>query len=478
MDMAKRNLMVMTGLAFAAVCFCRAVSSAEKAGSHPGVIRGIVTDAETGEAVANAYVGVGEFGDSGGSNRSRHREEGLFAKGQTDSGGKFELDGLVLTEGHKYLKSHPLVVTHNDYVRADMNIELSTDHIEADVTVTLHKAARIDVTVVDSKGGPIEGHWILRLEDLSGKRFIPPGQDPHMSTFSSSVWTKHPDLRAGETMGRSSGFSFHALGAGEYCVEAIRLDMLPNPSPAAIWKQPWIYHGQVPRIRIKAGELKAVLIAPQDNGTRLTISTPAEPLRGLSKQEDRSKDALEGLQIRGILKISRNPRARAWDMGRVYHVEDDRLGRIQRESMLFTMASPGESFTIENLTPGQYAVFSMVNVKVVIAMSSVTIEVVSGKNTDVEMPVPVIEGRGEVEVRALDRRLELVDREYTVKELCRIVSDATESSPELVADPAIENDVVRIGGGEIVMWDLVERLCAQKRLKLKEVGRKKLRIGN
>jgi hypothetical protein len=52
-----------------------------------------------------------------------------------------------LTEGHKYLKSHPLVVTHDDYVRADVSVELSTDNVEADVMVTLNRAARIDVTV-------------------------------------------------------------------------------------------------------------------------------------------------------------------------------------------------------------------------------------------------------------------------------------------------------------------------------------------
>ena len=164
-------------------------------------------DAKTGEAIASTYVGVGEFGDSGGSNRSRHREEGLFAKGQTDSEGRFELDGLVLTEGHQYLKSHPLVVTHDDYMRGDMNVELSTDRMEADVKVKLTKAARIDVTVVDSKGEPMEGYWILRLEDLSGRRFIPPRQDPHMSTFASSVWTKTPDLRTRKDMGSSTGFS-------------------------------------------------------------------------------------------------------------------------------------------------------------------------------------------------------------------------------------------------------------------------------
>ena len=476
--MVKRDLVVMTGSVVAVMCSCVAVSSAEEAGAHPGVIRGIVTNAETGEAIANAYVGVGEFGDSGGSNRSRHRKDGLFAKGQTDSEGRFELDGLVLTEGHQYLKSHPLVVTHDDYVRADVNVELSTDRMVVDVEVKLSKAARIDATVVDSEGQRIEGYFVLRLEDLSGRRFIPPGQDPHMSTFSSSVWTETPDLRTRKSRGRSTGFSFHALGAGEYSLEAIRLKMLPNPSPVALWEQPWRYHGQVPKVTVKAGELRAVAIAPKDNRTRLTIKTPADPLRGLRKLEETPEDFLEGLQLRGILNISRNPGIRAWDMGRLYHVEDDRLGRIQREAMFFTMATPGESFTIENLPPGQYAVLSMTNVKVVVAISAATIEVVAGQDAEVEMPVPVIEGVGEVGAGALDRRVALADRGYTVMELCQLVSTATDSNPQLVADPAIENEVVRIGAGEIVMWDLVERLCAQKKLKLKEMGSKKLGIGN
>ena len=401
----------------------------------------------------------------------------MFAKGKTDSEGKFELDGLVLTEGHRYLTSHPLVVAHDDYVRADMKVELSADKPRADVKVKLSRAARIDVTVVDSKGEAVDGYWILRLEDLSGRRFIPPGKDPHLSSFAASVWTKNPDLRMSRNMGRSTGFSFKALEAGEYRVEAIRLKMLPNPSPAAIWDQPWRYYGEVAKVAIKAGEAKVVEIAPKDYGTSFTIRTAAEPFESLRELDDAPKDFLKGLEIRGILSISRNPRLRAWDMGRVYHVEDARLGRIQRGAMFFTMVVPGESFTIENPAPGRYAVFSMAYVKVVMAISSATVEVVAGRDVEVEMPVPVIEGTGEVGAHRLDRRVELADREYSLKELCRIVSAATESSPELVADPAIENEVVRIGGGEIVMWDLIERLCAEKGLKLKDMGRKRLGIG-
>ncbi len=467
--MAKGNLIVTVGLVVAVVWFCAAVSSAEEAGAHPGVICGIVVDAESGEAIAGAYVGVGEFGDSGGSNRSRHRAEGWFAKDETDSEGKFELDGLALTEGHRYLTSHPLVATHDDYVRADVKVELSADKPRADVKVKLSRAARIDVTVVDAKGAPVDGYWILRLEDLSGRRFLPPGADPHMGSFASSVWTKHPK-------GRSTGFSFKALEAGEYRVEAIRLKLLPNPSPAAIWEQPWRYYGEVGKVAIKAGQVKAVEIAPKDYGTSLVIKTPAEPFAGAKELENAPKDFLKGEQIRGLLNISRNTGLRAWDMGRVYHVEDARLGRVQRGAMFFTMVVPGESFTIENLPPGRYAVFSMGYVKVVMAISSATVDVAPGRDTEVEMPVPVIEGMGQTGTHTLDRSVELADREYTVKELCEIVTAATDSSPELVADPAIENKVVRIGAGKIVMWDLIEKLCAEKKLKLKEIDSKKLAI--
>jgi len=394
----------------------------------------------------------------------------LFAKGETDAEGKFELDGLALTEGHRYLTSHPLVATHDDYVRGDVKVQLSADKPRADIVVKLTKAARIDVTVVDAKGEPVDGYWILRLEDLSGRQFLPPGKDPHMGSFASSVWTENP-------RGRSTGFSFKALEAGEYRIEAIRLKLLPNPSPAAIWDRPWRYYGEVGKVAIKAGQAKAVEIAPKDYGTSLTIKTPAEPFEGLRELDDAPKDFLKGQQIRGLLNISRNTGLRAWDMGRIYHVEDARLGRMQREAMFFTMVAPGESFTIENLAPGRYAVFSMAHVKVVVAISSATAEVVAGRDSEVEMPVPVIEGFGEAGTHAFDRRVELADRGYSVKELCGIVSTATGSSPELVADASIENEAVSIGGGEIVIWDLVERLCAEKGLKLKDMGRKKLGIG-
>ena len=151
--------------------------------------------------------------------------------------GKFELDGLVLTEGHKYLKSHPLVVTHDNYVRADMKVELSTDRTAADVKVNLTEAARIDVTVVDSGDEPMEGYWILRLEDLNGRWFIPPGQDPHMSTFSSSVWTKNPDLRARENMSRVYHVEDDRLGRIQREAMFCTMSLRARASRLRIWRR-------------------------------------------------------------------------------------------------------------------------------------------------------------------------------------------------------------------------------------------------
>ena len=254
------------------------------------------------------------------------------------------------------------------------------------------------------------------------------------------------------------------------------MKLLPNPSPGAIWEMPWRYYGNVKKVAIKAGKVRVVEIRPTDYGTSLAIKTPARPFEEFKKLEKAPKDFLKGEQIRGILSISRNPRLRDWDMGRVYHVEDARLWRIQMEALFFTMVWPWESFKIENLPPGRYAAFSMAYVKVVMGVSSATIDLASGRDIEVQMPVPVIEGMGQVGTHTLDRSVRLTKKQYILKELCEIVSAKTESSPQLVVDSAIENESVRLGEGQIVIWDLVERLCAEKGFKLKEMGKKKLSI--
>ena len=157
---------------------------------HPGIIKGIVIDADTAQPIPGAYVGVGWFGDSGGSNRSRHREMGWFAKDTTADDGRFELDGLIFTDQKSRTKYHPLIVTHQDYVRHDRNIELLHDAGVPDVKISLRRAAKIKVTTHDSDGNIQKGHWFFRLEALDGRTFLPPERDPHLDSFASSSW-KH-----------------------------------------------------------------------------------------------------------------------------------------------------------------------------------------------------------------------------------------------------------------------------------------------
>jgi hypothetical protein len=133
-----------------------AKSTEQERAEMRGMISGVVVDAVTGKPIAGAYVGTGDFGDSGGSNYSRHRAQGLHAAAETDAEGRFELDGLAFTYDHDFLDGHPLVVTHPEYVRHDQTVALSKDTPGPHIRVSLTPAARIDITVVDSSSNALE----------------------------------------------------------------------------------------------------------------------------------------------------------------------------------------------------------------------------------------------------------------------------------------------------------------------------------
>ncbi|MHC4166887.1 MAG: peptidase associated/transthyretin-like domain-containing protein, partial [Planctomycetota bacterium] len=147
-----RNTAFLSLAVAAAFHFAGPVLAAPAAGSERGKIAGVVVEAATGKPIIGAYVGVGDFGDSGGSNYSRHSEQGLFAKARTDAQGRFVLEGLAFQD-------HPLVVTHPDFVRHDLAVTLLKGALEPDIRIGLKPAAKIDVTVVDSSGEPLEGIW-------------------------------------------------------------------------------------------------------------------------------------------------------------------------------------------------------------------------------------------------------------------------------------------------------------------------------
>ncbi|MGB2808754.1 MAG: DUF1573 domain-containing protein [Sedimentisphaerales bacterium] len=434
----------------------KAKPRAQEGSEHPGRISGVVVSSVTGEPIAGAYVGVGDFGDSGGSNYSRHRSQGFHDKTKTDEKGRFELGGLVFTDKHRYLEYHPLVVTHPDFVRHDEKIELLSSGPVPDVKVSLRQAAKIDVTIVDAQGNPLEGQWLIRLEALDGRRFIPPGGDPHLSSFASSIWAHMPDLRA--KMGVSKGFTFTELDTGEYLIEAIRLHLVDKPTPQNIWKPTITYHGAIPEIKIEAGQTNEVRIKPADYQTSVSINMPQDPVKKP--------------QIPPFVLISRNTGLLLWNDGKAHGPEDHRLGRLQKNALYYNLVVEADVFTIENLPPGSYSVFA----GPIYFMSATRMEVSRGREVVVDMPPIQITEHAKVGLWTFNRKVKLQARDYSVSELCELLTDKTESNPRIIADPSIENEKLRFGKGEMSIWDVLEKLYLDKGWKVEEGAEKTLII--
>jgi parallel beta-helix repeat protein len=441
----------------------------QEGSEHPGRISGVVVNYATGEPIAGAYVGVGDFGDSGGSNYSRHREQGFYDKTKTDAEGRFELNGLVFTDKNHEIEYHPLVVTHPDFVRHDEKIELLSSGPIPDVKVSLRPAAKIEVAIVDTDGNPIEGQWLLRLEALDGRRFIPPGSDPHLSSFASNVWAHWPDLRA--NMGFSNGFTFTELDSGRYLIEAIRVRLVDKPAPGNIWKPTITYHGSIPSIRIQAGQAKQVRLMPQDHQTKLTITPPEFPDKLMDKLGRSSQMPLMCL-------ISRSPGALLWDDGRIRHLEDQRLGRIDKKRFFRGFFTQGEPLTINNLPPGSYSLFTMaVYGQVAGYLIGARADLEKGDKITVEIPWrqptgPSMFGPN----RSFDYPVNLEAKDYSLSELCEILTEITKSNPRIIADSSIENEKLSFGKGDMSVWDVLEKLYLDRGWRVDEGQEKTLII--
>jgi hypothetical protein len=452
--LAAATITYSSGLALANIAAGN-ISASDTSPTNRGRIRGTVVNASTGETLARAYVGVGDFGDSGGSNYSRHRQQGLFAKAKTDQQGRFELDGLAFRE-------HPLVVTHPEYVRHDQMISLQEGAPEPDIRVTLRPAAKINVTVVDSKGNAIEGFWLLRLEALDGRRFIPPGRDPHLSTFASSVWIEmpKPKLKPGtKSLLGTTGLSFTELDGGEYSIEAIEFTITdsPAPTPAGMMRLPLdtcniTYYGGIANLRMQAGQTKEVQIKPADYQTSVTINMPQDPIKKP--------------QIPPFVVISRNVGLLAWNDGKVHGPEDHRLGRLQKNALYYNAVVDGDVLKIKNLPPGSYSVFA----GPIYLMSGAKMDVTSGQEVTVDVPAVQVTEQAKVGLWAFDRKVKLEAGDYGVSQLCELLTAKTDSNPRIIADSAIENEKVALADKETPIWDLMEAIYLAKGWKLLEHG--------
>ena len=422
---------------FACGCLLATLSSAVAAErpdskeepKHPGRITGVVLSAATGKPIAGAYVGVGDFGDAGGSNLGRFQKQGIYAHMETDENGSFVLANLAL-------RDHPLVVTHGEFVRHDELIGLGPDRAEAQAEVRLVSGAKIRAAVLDAAGKPVREPSLIRLEALDGHAFIPPGRQRHLSSFASPAWTERK---------ATGDFLFAELAEGEYSIDVIRM------TPTVI-----TYHGGIDRVKVKAGETKHVRVKPADYQTRVDLQVPKIP-----------DDFPE---MPALVVISRNPGLLLWDDGLFHGLEDHRLGRITLGALICDPASPGKPYQVNNLPPGTYSFFA----GPAVALKGVKVEVARDRQIKVEVPWVRPEEVGQVGTGTLKRRLRLEAREYTARELCKLLTAKTESRPEIKAAPVLGDQKVTPSPGERSLWEILEGIHLEKGWIVAEEGGRRL----
>ncbi len=428
-----------------------------------GEIRGSVVNAVTGEPVADAYVGAGDFGDSGGANRRRHRKQGLFASDRTDSDGRFLLTDLIYTDGSSSLKAHPLVATHPDYVPYRTAVPLS-ENDPPDVEVRLTPAASLHTRVVDENGALEKGFFLLRLEALDGHLFIPPKRDPHLSAFASSSWTEWT---------RGDSFTFGQLKEGPYRLDVIEIDP-DRTQPPAGFAGPVLpadgtrYHGGINSVDLRAGRETKVEVAPEEFGSRLVLDLPN--LEGIGDGRRQHPVASKPFVV-----ISRNPGVLVWSARRFRSLEDARLGRIQKQALLWGLVDSGRSFAIDNLPPGRYAIFTgpvtALQGSKVIIQKDVTVK------PQINWAKP--KDYSEVRTRGLQNFVKLEKSEYTAGKFCQIISEATEGNPLIEPASSIRNEQIQVGQDtqyNAQIWDILERLYLDKNWSLREEAPNKLLI--
>jgi len=320
-----------------------------------GQVSGIVTSATTGQAIVGAYVGAGDFGDAGGSNHERHRQEGLYAQGKTDEQGQFTLDGLAVGV------LHPLFVTHPECVRHDEIVPLSESQPSVSVAVQLKPAARINVTVVDNTGAPAPAQYLFRLRDSQGNRRIPPGTDPHLSSFASMTWTEGP---------RDGTCSFTELDEGAYAIDVIGVVLASAGRGRALDDKATAYYGGIAAATLKPGQTWNLDIAPEEHATRLVCTIP-------------SSDAFPK-DFPRIFVIGRSPELPFEAKVKIRSLEDPKLGRIA-EGALFYAFTTSDSFTIANLPPGEYSIFA----GPILELEGAQVRLAPGQDTVVELPAKV-----------------------------------------------------------------------------------------
>ncbi len=426
---------------------------------RPGKISGLVVSTTTGDPVAGAYVGIGDLGDAPNL-ATALAEQGRFAHTETNKEGRFTLSNLALCE-------HPLIVTHPEFVCHDRIITLGPQASHADLRIALKPAAQIHVAVVDATGKPVRDEFTFRVEALDGHRFIPPGRNRHESSFASPCWI---------TDGQAGAVLFTELDEGEYAIDVMRATGEAAPHQ-------WVlvhttYYGGLSPVTVRPGEKKDVQIRPQDNATLVKIklsgpvlTTPTSPL------------------VAGVI-LSRNLGLLVWDAGLGYGPEFPHMSRIHENALVRmghaqeryheklgdrswpTTPFPEAPLEIRNLPPGSYSLF--VSVVPHLVLKGAKVEVVRGRETLVPIELVQWKQLSQVNLLNMGRRVKLESKEYRVQELCDLLSATASPVPRFKAEPSLRNEILRFDKKNMSLWEIVEKIHADKGWRVVEEGNEAL----
>jgi hypothetical protein len=444
-------LMLVTALSLDRVPASPRPDEEVPAESDRGEVGGTVIDAATGKPVAGAYVGVGDFGDSGGSNYERHRRLGLHQRGETDGEGRFVLGSLAFTREDSDLKSHVLVVTHRDFAPHREEFRLPRGQaVEipgqvVDITVRLDPAASVRVSVPEISKVPREFPVIFVLRALDGHRFIPAGRDPHLSAFASSTW---------QEVVKGDAFTFTQLRGGEYSIEVI-LRYAGSCVPFGL------HYIGASRVRLEPGQGRETVIAHEDHGTHVGVLFPRPSSEAAKRPASNSPGS--------VFVLSRNVGLCVWDDGRARSPEDARLGRILREALLVAPLTEVSEVDIFNLPPASYCVFAGPAPRLRAVSFKLSPEEAS-PFPKLDLSVPEKPSEGRVRTDRLDRSVRIESRSYTLAEISGLMTKVTESAPRFEADPALREETIELQAGETSIWDVVEKLHVALGVAVEESG--------
>lgn len=405
---------------------------------HKGKVTGRVNNAATGKPIAGAYVAIDHSGDAGGANLDRFHAEGIYVTADTAKDGSFVLDGVA------FLDAHPFMVTHRGYVRYTSALSLKKEKPVISVSVELQPAGSIVGKVVDERGNGLAG-VTLRLSADDGRMFWPPRED----------WPAYPHRNVEtDAQGR---FSFGELDAGTFSVEAMEIKITEAHAT---------YIGFVKDIHVVPSEATEVTISLAGATGQILVSGPV-----FSGEPITADEYLFSMAILG-----RNSGPLTWRGGPL-GLEDPRLGRVKEVGVIQSVLDSKGRTYFSGLPAGSYAIYVVTLTEIGYHDSKVRVAFLDGDIVElgpgqqVEIRVAKPEPSYDFEAGSdaftavwyVRSRATFPPREHSLKQLCELMSRATEGKAEFIAEPSLAEQRIVLPAEEMALWEAMEKICGPRK---------------